>query len=115
MSFVPEDCVDFHKFWLEGGHENEKIEDLDTTDMIKALIGLHFEMMMTDRNHDENILCLIDRLDKSRGIEQDFHRIRQIQMVKNFIQQGKMTIVEAIFLLFSRNDIIHQQNGCGSS
>lgn len=97
---MPEECVGFHKRWLEGGHSRETTDDLDTRDVIKALVGLHHEM--TQDITEQNLLSLLDRLNKN----DNNHRLEQIQLAKHLIEQQKMSIVDAIFLVFSREELV---------
>lgn len=100
-SIVPEECIGFHKRWLEGGHPQETTDDLDTRDVIKALIGLHHEM--TQNKTENNIHSLLDRLNTKTN---DQHRFQQIQLAKQLVEQQKLTLVDAIFLIFSREELV---------
>lgn len=100
-SIVPEECIGFHKRWLEGGHPQETTDDLDTRDVIKALIGLHHEM--TQNTTENNIHSLLDRLNTKTN---DQHRFQQIQLAKQLVEQQKLTLVDAIFLIFSREELV---------
>ena len=67
-SLIPEECVGFHTNWLENASSDEKIEDLDTMDIIKALMSFHHEMIRTggfnypSKDENDKILCVLDRL-----------------------------------------------------
>ena len=97
--FLPEECIGFHKQWLEGGHPQETTDDLDTRDVIKALIGLHHEMIQNTT--ENNIHSLLDRLNTKTN---NHHRLQQIQLAKHLIEQQKLSIVDAI--LFSREELV---------
>lgn len=100
-SLVPEECVGFHKRWLEGGHSHETTDDLDTRDVIKALISLHHET--TQSSTGQSLLSLLDRLNTK---QHNHHRSQQIQLAKRLVEQQKLSIVDAIFLVFSREELI---------
>lgn len=99
-SFVPEECIGFHTRWLKGGHSQETTDDLDTRDVIKALIGLHHEAVQTST---KEFLSLLDRLNTKTN---NHHRLQQIQLAKHLIEQQKLSIVDAIFLVFSREELV---------
>lgn len=100
-SLIPEECVGFHKRWLEGGHSRETTDDLDTRDVIKALVGLHHEL--TQDITEQNLLSLLDQLNKK---DNNHHRLGQIQLAKQLVEQQKLSIVDAIFLVFSREELV---------
>jgi hypothetical protein len=100
-SIVPEECIGFHKRWLEDGHSQETTDDLDTRDVIKALIGLHHEM--SQNTTENNIHSLLDRLNTKNN---DQHRFQQIQLAKQLVEQQKLSLVDAIFLVFSREELV---------
>lgn len=100
-SVMPEECIGFHKRWLEGGHSHETTDDLDTRDVIKALVGFHYEM--TQDNTEQNILSLLDRLNTK---DNNHHRLQQIHLAKQLVEQQKLSIVDAIFLVFSREELV---------
>ena len=100
-SFIPEECKGFHKRWLEGGHSHETTDDLDTRDVIKALVSLHHEMTQDTMEH--NVISLLDRVNTKTN---DPHRSQQIQLAKQLVEQQKLSIVDAIFLVFSREELI---------
>lgn len=100
-SFVPEECIGFHKRWLEGGNSHETTDDLDTRDVIKALVGLHHEM--TQDTTENNILSLLDRLNTKTN---NHHRSQQIHLAKQLVEQQKLSIVDAIFLVFLREELV---------
>ena len=100
-SLVPEECIGFHKRWLEEGHSQETTDDLDTRDVIKALVGLHHEM--THDTMEEDFLSLLDRLNTKTN---HHHRSQQIHLAKQLVEQQKLSIVDAIFLVFSREELV---------
>jgi len=100
--FLPEDCIGFHKRWLEGGHAHETTDDLDTRDVIKALISLHHDMSPSHPTVD-HFLSLMDRLNTK---PHDPHRLQQILLSKTLIQNNQLTLMDAIFLVFSREELV---------
>jgi hypothetical protein len=91
---------------LEGGHSHETTNDLDTRDVIKALLSLHHEMTHDPQNHDnnnKNILSLLDRLNTKT---QNPHRFQQIQLAKHLVEQQTLSVVDAIFLVFDREELV---------
>jgi hypothetical protein len=100
--FLPEDCIGFHKRWLEGGHPQETTDDLDTRDVIKALVSLHHEMTKSHTT-EQHFLSLLDRLNTKPN---DPHRLQQILLAKTLIQNSQLTLLDAIFLVFSREELV---------
>jgi hypothetical protein len=103
--YIPDECIGFHKKWLKDGHEEETIEDLDIMDIIKALIGFHHEMIDGVAD-DENILLLFDKLNENTRHGQCQHRLNQIELAKNLVKTNKLSMTDAIFLLFSKEDLV---------
>lgn len=109
MTIIPKECIGFHKHWLKGGNQEEKMEDLDTMDVIRSLISLHYEITNENDNLD-NFLMILDRLNENNRKNSSnqlliTHRNQQIQLAKQLVSDGNITIVDAIFLLFSRQEL----------
>jgi hypothetical protein len=104
MSFIPEECFGFHKNWLECGHSEETIDDLETIDIVKALISLHCELAYSN---DDEFLLILDRLNRKKKNAAEPHRIQQINLAKDLVKSNQLSIVDAIFLLFSRDELIN--------
>lgn len=102
--YIPDECIGFHKNWLKGGSDRETIDDLVLMDIIKALVGLHYEMM--GNTDDDSILVLFDKLNEKTRYSHCPHRLDQIELAKNLVRTNKLSIIDAIFLLFSREDLI---------
>lgn len=96
---IPQEFIGFHKEWLNEGHEEETIHDLDTKDMIKAIVSFHYDMMQ--EKTEEEFLSLLDRLAQTTNP----HRESQIQFAKTLIREQQLSIVDAIFLLFRREEL----------
>lgn len=96
---IAQDFIGFHKEWLKNGHEEETIHDLDTKEMIKAVVSFHYDM--TQEKTEDEFLSLLDRLERTT----DPHRQSQINFAKTLIRQQQLSIVDAIFLLFRREEL----------
>jgi len=102
--YIPKECIGFHKGWLEDGRSDETIDELDVMDIIKALIGLHLEMI--GAIDDERILLLFDKLNEKTRHSKCPHRLNQIKLTKHLVKTNKLSITDAVFLLFSKEDLI---------
>lgn len=103
MSLLPKECIGFHTRWLQDGHPEETIQDLNTRDIIKALLGFHYEMT---HGNAKDILSLMEKLNSHSKHANDPHRLEQIQLAKDLIIHGRLSIVDAMFILFSREELV---------
>lgn len=114
--WIPTDCIDFHIQWISSGKDEEQMDDLDTRELAKAILSIHYEYYVkTDVDPDglqvlDNILKKIAHyLDKNGWHTMATTRRRQreyqVQTAKKLIKEDNLSLLDAICLLYTKEEL----------
>jgi len=107
--FIPDECVGFHHKWVLCGDENEEFETLDTIDVIKAVISIHYDCFVKTGVDNDGLMVLDKILMKSfrHCINDKIRKQRefQLQYAKQLIKKNKLSLIDAVCMLFTKDEI----------
>lgn len=115
--YIPTECIGFHLRWLSAApEEDETMEDLETLDLAKAILSIHYDYDVRTGKDPDGLLILDQVVQKvccytdHNGI----HRIRahkkrqredQVRLAKQLIGKGTLSLVDAMCLLFTKDEL----------
>lgn len=114
--FIPTDCIAFHIDWLSCGNDDEKLDDLDTTEIAKAIISIHYEYYVKTGADVDGLQVLDNILNKISNYldETGWHTMKptmrqqrefQVGLAKDLIRKNVLTLLDAICLLYTKDEL----------
>ena len=114
--FIPKDCIDFHVEWLSSTKEDENLHDLETMEMAKVILSIHYEYNVKTGVDPDGLQVLDNILNKISCYldENGGHRMKptlkqqrefQVHLAKEFIKKEYLTLVDAICLIYTKEEL----------
>lgn len=114
--FIPKECIGFHVQWLSEGKDDESLNDIETIGLAKTILSVHHEFNVSPDKDPDGLRILDDilhklahYLDGKSWVTMDpiIKRDREFQVVlaKELVRDGKITLVDAICLLYTKNEL----------
>lgn len=97
-------------------NQDETFNDLDTMDLAKVILSIHYDFHVRTEIDPDGLLVLDNILEKvahhlkgTRWVDMDPHTKRdrewQVGMAKDMVRNEKLTLPEAICMLFTKTEL----------
>lgn len=114
--WIPQDCIHFYNQWSQADDENETFDDLDTMDLVRVILSIHYDFHVRTGTDPDGLQVLDNILEKvayyldgNRWVRMDPHTKRdrawQVRMAKDLVRNEKLSLPEAICLLFTKTEL----------